>query len=602
MGKRTHLLQLTQAGWSRNLGQHLLIVFSTLAVIGMGGVPSVAAGWHDLPQTWYSLNGRHVTTFRNDRGDWYAEVRLSNETEILWEIDCERPLLAGVSNDGKAIAIVSEVQSEKPSSPHNVSARKLPHPSALTALKLSVLTSDERRYDADSAGVDVVEPQGKDIEPILAIGGIAFEEDGPVVTFVANGRVVGKLHPGRIDTSASQVLPRRRFVADSCRRVIEKTNELTWKFGALATRSALNENAVTSPMSIGLLAATALKTLSPADRAKRFQELLTSIGAEAPQNVDVDSYLYGMRATGCLGWSVPDDGVGPKIDDDRMTLSGKLLTDSPTRFWTDLISGGDKGALSTSTQLSLSVTCDALPAALHDCLGIPGLAVTRSDSPHSEISLRNRLNFSSEWAYPFKRMNSEAGRFRKTVGRNEKAATIVATFMQGNLEGGQIAQRPQLRMARVSLLAGWSVVFLLSEDAEQFEATDKWVFNGTIGEILLQAQWRDARLKFRMPRVALSGQTELSKKLSSVFSRDGLATNLCPDVPLHLTGAIQSTDLNIDEDGIAASTKTTVNFSAFARPEPFVLDQPFHLCVLADDFDFPVLVARVVTPENVESR
>lgn len=548
---------------------------------------AVASDLADVPQAWYSLDGSHVVVFQKDGEAWYAQISESDGTEVLWGTEADRPLCGCVSNDGKSIAVLT-------GTPDNAG-------STYDQLRVSVITQDEDQFTHDLPGTTIVESSGPQRDAVLAIAKLDFEQGQPVVTFVSDGRVLSRIRPGQKGSGDAAAIPASRFSADSTRTVIAKTTEFTWRLASVSPRPEISNNHVVAPISTGILAACILKAREPKDRKDAWKRLMAKLQVDVDQDYSVDDWIFGMKAAGCFGWGVPKDVVAPGISGFSVRQGKFLMKESPSAFWTRMILVSAASNVVSGTQLNLASAEESTPSTIDEFTQLPVVEVRRSKSHRNEIGLISTLTFSAEWAYPFNAANNLPGKFHSTLAADKNSPTIPANLMKGNQEFCRVAQSDGWRMARLPLLDGYSVLFLLSDGPERFREMDDAVFAGRLPSILSKASWNEMKLDCRIPIFALSRKLKLLDGLSCLNEGNGpFASGLNSGSPLALNEASQSVLLQIDEDGVSAAPSTTVDFSSISPGESLTVERPFHVCVLADGSDFPIIIARVISPEVIE--
>jgi len=550
---------------------------------------SVASDLSDVPQAWYSLDGSHVVAVQKDGDTWYAQISKSDGSEVLWGTETERPLCGCVSADGKAIALLTGTLDSDGS--------------AYSQLKLSVIDQDERTFHRDLPGTTLVEASGPHSEASLALAKLEFSEDQPVVTFVSAGRVVGRLQLGKDGVRNEIKLPTTRFRADSSRDVVAKTTEVTWRLADVSTRPAISKNHIVAPLSTGMMAACLIKSLTQKDQDIAWQKLTSKRQTTVPQKFGVDDWVYGLKAAGCFGWQAPQDVVAPEISKYSLRQGKFLLSESPTEFWTRQISVQPKANVLLNTHWNLPSELEASTSAIDEQKQLPSVEIRRSKLGHREISLESSVTFSSEWAYPFNAASNIEGEFRTTLSKANNPLTpstsrVTARFMKGDQEFCRVAQLHRCRVARIPLLDGHSVLFLSSNDATAFGEMDAALFRGELPTLLAEASWSEVKLTCKLPIFALSQKLRVEAGLETLIDVSGrFESVLNSDGPLNLKGVSQSVRLQLDEDGVSAAPSTTVNLSSISRGESLTIDGPFHVCILADGSDFPIVIARVISPE-----
>lgn len=83
------------------------VLFVT-SFVAIASFVTAASDWRKLPQTWYSLNGKQIVTFRHKKDAvWRAEIAGSDGSKVTWRTDARRPLSGLVSNHGESISILT---------------------------------------------------------------------------------------------------------------------------------------------------------------------------------------------------------------------------------------------------------------------------------------------------------------------------------------------------------------------------------------------------------------------------------------------------------------------------------------------------------------
>ncbi len=538
----------------------------------------------DVPQAWYSLDGSHVAVFQKDGDAWYVQISKSDGGEVLWGAETDRPLCGCVANDGKSIAIVTGTLNQS----ENFYAN----------LRISVVTDEEAMFSHEVPGTTIVESKETDRESVLAIANVEFQQGKPVVTFVSVGRVVGRIPIGDNVADGMMNLPASAFAADSSRNVVAHAIDITWRLASLAKRPKLEENYLVAPMSTGMLAACILKARSGSEREKDWERLLAKLHVLAEPDYSVDDWLFGLKATGCFSWRVSSDAIAPEISGNSLRHKKYLLRESPSGFWTRMISLTNAAPVVSRTQLNLATQNEWLADAVDEFTKLPSIKIRRFKSTSNEMSLKTTLTFAAEWAYPFNAADVQDGMFPNLLSKEKTTTGIPAKYVKGSQEFCRVAQFDGRRLARVPLLDGYSVLFLLSDDTDEFRRTDDLLFGGDVPSMLSKASWKEVKLNCEFPVFGLSQKLSLLDGLSFLTAAGvPFPSALNSDAPLSLIDASQSAMLQIDHDGVSSVSTPIKNFSSISPGESLIVDRPFHICVLADGSEFPVLIARVTSPE-----
>ena len=559
------------------------LVFGFALMAAMNAV-AVADHLSEIPQAWYSLDGSHVAFFQKDGDSWYAQISKSDGGEVLWGTEIDRPLSGCVANDGKSIAIVTGTLNQKENLYDN--------------LRIAVVTDDEDTFSHEVPGTTIVESMEADRESVLAIADVEFQRGKPVVTFTSIGRIVGRIQIGDNAAGGTMKLPASKFAADSTRNVVAHAMDITWKLASLAERPKLEENYLVAPMSTGMLAACILKARTASERKDVWERLLKKLQVPVDQNYSVDDWLFGLKATGCFGRRVSADAIAPEISGNSLRHKKYLLRESPSGFWTRMISVTNAAPVVSRTQLDLATENEWHADALDEFTKLPSIKIRRFKSPRNQLSMKSTLTFAAEWAYPFNAADVQDGDFQNALAEGKAAAVIRTKVVKGNQEFCRVAQLDGRRLARVPLLEGYSVLFVLSDNADEFGRTDDLLFGGDVPSMLSKASWKELKLNCEFPVFAVSQKLSLLDGLSFLTAAGvPFPSALNSDAPLSLVDASQSAMLQIDHDGVSSVSTPIKKFSSISPGESLIVDRPFHVCVLADGSEFPVLIARVTSPE-----
>lgn len=548
------------------------------------GFSETADELSDVPQAWYSLDGSHVAVFQNDGESWYAQISKSDGGEVLWGTEIDRPLSGCVANDGASIAIVTGTLNRKES--------------LYTKLRLAVVTDDDGTFSHEVPGTSIVESMEADRESVLALADVEFQRGKPVVTFTSVGRVVGRIQIGDNAAGGTMKLPASKFAADSTRRLIAQAMQISWKLAGLAKRPKLAENHLVAPMSTGILAACILKARTPSQRNDVWERLLAKLHVTVGPDYSVDDWLFGLKATGCFSRRVPTDAMAPEISSSSLRHKKYLLRESPSRFWTGMISVSNTAAAVSRTKLDLATQNEWLSEALDEFTTLPSIKIRRFRTTDDEMSLRSLQTFAAEWAYPFNAADVQHGNFQNPLVNGKSASAVLTKFVKGAQEFCQLAQSDGRRLARIPLLDGYCVLFLLSDNAEEYQRTDDLLFGGDVPLMLKTASWKETKLNCEFPVFGLSQKLSVLDQLQFLANEGNpFVSGLNSNSHLSLADASQSAMLQIDHDGVSSVSSPIKHVSSISPGESLIVDRPFHVCVLADGSEFPILVARVTSPE-----
>ena len=219
-------------------------------------------------------------------------------------------------------------------------------------------------------------------------------------------------------------------------------------------------------------------------------------------------------------------------------------------------------------------------------------------SPETIMALYSTLYFQAKWSDEFNKNNNTDGVFHAPDG------DIQAEYMNKKLKQMDYYWGENFSAVNLYLKNGSRMWFILPDEGK---TVNDVLNDGSYMDIVLAGHSENSKymkVNLSVPKFDVSSTLDLSDGLKNmgavnVFTENMAEfTNLTADEPLYLTGANQSTRVQIDEEGVKAATYIELPAAGSAEPPDeiidFVLDRPFLFVITSDNI--PLFAGCVNNP------
>lgn len=222
-------------------------------------------------------------------------------------------------------------------------------------------------------------------------------------------------------------------------------------------------------------------------------------------------------------------------------------------------------------------------------------------STDTRFVLVNAVYFNASWQHKFEAYKTYAAPFTKLDGTTTNVSMMsdTSSFLYAKGDGYQAVSLPYQNQ-ELSML-------VIVPDAGTFATFDSGLTGAKVLDIASKTAATPVRLSY--PKHHLEGDFDLVKPLESLGMRaafgDGAPadfTGILTSEPLQITGVVQKTFLDVDEDGTEAAAATGVVGGATSAPQPpdttLTIDRPFIEAIIDNATKTLVFVGRIVEPQT----
>lgn len=221
-------------------------------------------------------------------------------------------------------------------------------------------------------------------------------------------------------------------------------------------------------------------------------------------------------------------------------------------------------------------------------------AVKPSDiKPEDQAILVNTVYFEDSWA-------SSWGVYKNGEFNNIDGSKIKTEMLESHKEHFYY-KNDKATAFRKNYTSGLSFIGILPNDKGEFNLSDLDI------ESLLKSETTEYDVICRMPKLNFETSTNMTGKIQKLGINKALTTNAdfskMSDIPSHLSKVIQSTKIELDEDGTKAAAATiafsTTNAAPMQRETKEVfLDRPFAFIIYDNENQEILFIGKVVNIEK----